>query len=590
MRKRQFLARRRLRFALVIALFGFVLFGARLVQIQAFDTSAYAARATNAGTAQVIDPAQRGQIVDRNGVELAGSADTLTLTADPTMTDAHAPQLARILMQSLDIEVDYFELIDKLRTPHTHFVYLIKNLPAYKARAALDAIAKANVQRPADAKLVGVFSQRSRTRTYPGGSLAANLLGFVNDQGDGVGGIEQQYDRVLHGKEGKSTYEVSPTGQRIPLADVSITKMVPGSSIRTTIDRDLQWYADQRLADAVHSSGADWGLALTMDTQTCELVQMSQVPTFNADAKQRINDFTTVARSFQTVYEPGSVMKTVTFAALVDRGKVQPDTPIVVPGSITVDGFKIGDYWPHGTLHLTAAGVLAKSSNMGTVVASKQLSDDQLYGYFRKFGFGQMSGVDLPGESRGILHQTDDWTASSHATMSFGQGVSVTAVQMLRAVNAIANDGVMCDPNVVTSVTDPGGTKTEVRQAHGHRVISSSAARTVTRMMEGVTAPDGTAPAAAIEGYRVAGKTGTAWRVDPLTHRYSRGLNTVSFIGFAPADRPRFITYVVLDRVGGNAGGGVTAAPVFNGIMRMALERFGIPPTGSRSPVLAQAW
>lgn len=590
MKRRQRVARRRLRVALVCVLIGFLLFSARLIQIQAFDTSAYAAMATDAGTLQAIDPAQRGEILDRNGVELAGSSDTLTLTADPTMTAAHAPQLARVLVQSLGGKVDYFDLIDQMRKPHTRFVYLVKNLPAYKATVALHAIAKENESRPQDDKLVGVFTQRNRARTYPGGSLAANLIGFVNDNGNGVGGLEQEYDRALHGTSGKSTYEVSPTGQRIPQADAHITAMVPGSSVNTTIDRDLQWYADQRLSDAVRSSGADWGLALTMDVKTCELVQISQAPTFNADAHQRMNDFTTVARSLQTVYEPGSVMKTVTFSALADQGKIQPDTPIVVPGSIRVDGFKIGDYWPHGTLHLTAAGVLAKSSNMGTVVASRQLSDRQLYSYFRRFGFGQLSGVRLPGESRGILRDPSAWTASTHATMAFGQGVSVTALQMVRAVNAIANDGVMCNPTVVKSLKDPGGHTTEAAQTPPHRVVSTTAARIVTRMMEGVTAPDGTAPAAAIPGYRVAGKTGTAWRVNPLTGRYVHGQNTVSFVGFAPADEPRFITYVVLDRVGGNAGGGVTAAPVFNGIMRMALERFGIPPTGSRSPVLPQSW
>lgn len=590
MKKRQLVARRRLRFALVATLVTFCLFALRLVQIQAFDTSAYAAKATNAGTLQRIDPAQRGQILDRNGAELAGTTDTLTLTADPSMTGAHAPEIARALLSSLGKSVDYFDLIDKLRTPNTRFVYLIKNLQAYKATAALDAIAKANEGRDTDDLLTGVFTQRNRSRTYPGGSLAANMLGFVNDSGDGVGGIEQQYDRQLDGKEGKSTYEVSPTGQRIPLADADITRMVPGATVSTTIDRDLQWYSDQRLADAVRSSGADWGMAVTMDVRTCEIVQMSQAPTFNPETDKDRDHSKTILRPVENVYEPGSVMKSVTFAALADLGRIQPDTPIVVPGSIVVDGFKIGDYWEHGTLHLTAAGVLAKSSNMGTVVASNQLSDAELHSYFRKFGFGQLSGVELPGESRGILRTPQSWTASSHATMSFGQGVSVTALQMLRAIGTIANDGVMCNPSVVKSLKDAGGHTTQVPQAPGHRVISTDAARIVSRMMEGVTAKDGTAPAAAIAGYRVAGKTGTAWRVNPLTGRYVRGQNTVSFVGFAPADEPRFVTYVVLDRVGGNAGGGVTAAPVFNGIMRMALERFGIPPTGSAPPVLPQAW
>ncbi len=238
------------------------------------------------------------------------------------------------------------------------------------------------------------------------------------------------------------------------MADSTVTKMVPGRDVKTTIDRDLQWYADQRLADAVRESSSDWGLAITMDTKTCQIVQMSQAPTFNADDRTGMTDSNTVSRGVQNVYEPGSVMKTVTMAALADQGKIASDTPIVVPSGMDIDNFHIGDYWEHGVLHLTAAGVIAKSSNLGTIVASQQMSNSVMYNYFRKFGFGQKSGVNLPGESDGILKNGKEWTKANHATIAFGQGVSVTALQMVRAVGAIANAGKMCEPSVVSSTTE----------------------------------------------------------------------------------------------------------------------------------------
>lgn len=576
------LARRRLRTLLVLVVAMFCLFGLRLFQIQGIDSTAYAAMAVDAGTATTEIPAPRGKILDRNGAELATSIDAVTLTADPTLTATSAPQIARILVQHIGDEADYFDLIDRLRKPKTRYVYLQKHVPSWLAAKALKALSKA--------KLPGVYTEKETIRSYPGGSLAANLLGYTNGENRGVAGLEGQYDKVLTGQNGRRTDEVSVTGQRIPMSNSTVVDMVPGRDVTTTIDRDLQWYADKRLADAVKQSSSDWGLAITMDVKTCQIVQISQAPTFDPDTKKGMVDSNTVSRSVQTVYEPGSVMKTVTMAALADQGKIAADTPIVVPSGMDIDKFHIGDYWEHGTLHLTAAGVIAKSSNLGTIVAAQQMSDATFYQYLTRFGFGEKSGVDLPGESAGILKSASQWTKANHATIAFGQGVSVTAMQMVRAVGAIANGGVMCEPSVVSGLEGEDGKQQQVEESGGKRVVSKNASRIVTRMMEAVTADDGTAPAAQIDGYRVAGKTGTAWRVDPQTGRYVRGQNTVSFMGFAPADNPRFLTYIVLDKPYSSAGGGSTAAPVFHDIMSMALERFGVAPTGAKSPKVAQTW
>ena len=285
--------------------------------------------------------------------------------------------------------IDYFDTIDLLRKPGTRYVQLVRDVPKWTADKALDAIS--------EARLIGIFSEKEDLRAYPGGKLAANLIGYVDGEGKGVAGLEQQYDKTLTGTDGSSTYEVSPTGQRIPMADSTMTDMVPGEDVKTTIDRDLQWYADQRLSDAVRDSSADWGIAITMDVKACQVVQMSQAPTFDADTGSGMVDSNTVSRAVQTVYEPGSVMKTVTMAALADLGKVRADTPIVVPSSMIIDKFRIGDYWEHGTLKMTAAGVIAMSSNLGTIVAAQQMSNETMHGYLRKFGFGQESGVETAG-------------------------------------------------------------------------------------------------------------------------------------------------------------------------------------------------
>lgn len=574
--------RTRLRVLVIVVMVLFLLFAGRLFQIQAVDSKAYAAMAVEAGTRKAIVPAPRGNIVDRNGDQLVTSTDGLTITGDPKLAREEAPEIARILHEKLGDEIDYFDTIQKLRTPNSRYVFLAKDLPAYEARKAVKAVNEAGY--------TGVFTETKSLRSYPGGSLAANVLGITEENGKGIAGLESQYDEALTGTDGSSTYEVSSSGQRIPMADSTVKEMVPGSDVTTTIDRDLQWYADQRLRDVVSSAGADYGLAITMDVRTCQIVQMSQAPTYNPHTRDGVSEETLVNRAISNVYEPGSVMKTITMAALADQGKVKADTKIKVPSGMVIDGFPIGDYWQHGTLRMTAAGVIAKSSNLGTIVAAEQMSDSTFYEYLRKFGFGSRSGIDLPEESVGIVAPVRDWTKAKKATTSFGQGVSVNAVQMVRAVGAIANGGVMCTPRIVDSVTKADGTVEKVDAGESRRVVSREAAAEVTRMMEAVTADDGTAPAAQIEGYRVAGKTGTAWRVNPRTGTYIRGQNTISFMGFAPADNPRFITYVVIDKPPRNAGGGSMAGPVFQDIMSMALERFGVTPTGAKPPKIKQDW
>jgi cell division protein FtsI (penicillin-binding protein 3) len=330
------------------------------------------------------------------------------------------------------------------------------------------------------------------------------------------------------------------------------------------------------------------GSVVVQDARTGQLLALADYPSFNPNHVDQAKTSNLGSRAAQDPYEPGSVEKVLTFSALIDSGKVTPRTKIVVPPSLTIDDRPIKDYFAHGVLHLTAAGVLAKSSNLGTVQAARQLSKQRLYDYLRKFGLGQRPDIGLDGVTAGIVHDPSLWSDVNRATISYGQGISISAVQMAAALGAVANGGMYVPPSLVAATIDGAGKITAAKPPAEHRVIKKSTATKVTHLMEMVTGTGGTGPEAAIPGYRVAGKTGTANRVDPTCGCY-RGY-TVSFGGFAPADNPRFVVYVVIQNPRGEAGGGVTAGPVFHDLMVAALAKYGVAPDGSRSPTLPLTW
>lgn len=572
---------KRLKVFLAIISVTMVVFGLRLVQIQGIDANAWAGMAREAAAHEVEIPAPRGDIVDREGNVLAGTVDAVAITADPSMTAENAPAIADVIVDVLGDEVDYFTLIEELRKPDSRFTYIARQVPRFEST---------RIERELrERRLPGVFVEAETLRTYPGEELGANILGYLDGSGAGVAGLESTFDEQLTGEPGVRSFAMSPQGERLPLAETQTTDAVPGHDVVSTIDRDLQWFADRRLAEAVRDSGSGWGLAVTIDVQTGEVLQQSQYPSFNPDTREGIDGPHTAARGVQHIYEPGSVQKVLTFAAAADQGKVDANTRFQVPGSLDVGGFTISDYWDHGTINMTAAGIVARSSNLGTIIAAKQLEDEVLHDYLTGFGLGQRTGVGLPGESPGILADPDTWRSSHRATISFGQGVSVTGIQMAGALAAIGNDGTYIEPRLVQGVRTEDGVE-PIAEPETREVISPRAAREVLTMMEATVADGGTAPAAQIDGYRVAGKTGTAWRVDPDTGSYARGQYTVSFAGIAPADDPRFVTYVVLDNPSGDASGGGTAAPVFADVMQAALEQYGVPPSGKPYPDTSLEW
>lgn len=568
----------RLRSGLVLLLVVLTLFAGRLVQIQGIEAYAYTEKADRLdGATEVTLNAPRGTITDRDGTAMAETVDAYRLVTDPTMVN-DAPGVAAVLSHRLDLS--YFDLLSSLRAPDSRYEFLARRILPGQVERVMGELDRLD--------LTGVYVEDDPLRTYPAGSVASNLLGFVGTDGQGLAGLEYAMNKVLSGENGHATYMTDAAGTRIPLADSSVTEPQPGMGVRLTIDRDLQWYTQRRLEKAVEDTGSDSGSVVVMDTRTGELLALADAPTYNSNDPLGAPEAQLGAASVQNVYEPGSVQKALTAAALVDAGKVTPRTKITVPSLLHRHSETIKDWFPHGTLHLTMTGVIAQSSNIGTVLAAQKLSSERLRGYLAKFGLGRPAGLALKGESAGLLPPADDWLPITHDTIAFGQGLSVTAVQMASGLATIANDGVRIDPTMVKGYVDGGGHLNPTPPPDRRRVVSASAANQVTRMMEAVTEEDGTAPAAAIPGYRVAGKTGTAQRVDPETGGYS-GF-TISFGGFAPADNPRFLTYVVLQNPSSGDGGGSAGGPVFHDVTSYALQKYGVPPTGSKPPKLPTTW
>ncbi len=553
------------------------LFAARLVQLQGIDENDYAAMAAEKGAQTITLEAPRASIYDRNGVALAQSVDAAKLTADPTYAKSHATEIATLLHRR--IHTDYIDTLALLQKQGTRYVELARHLAPEVASSIVSRLTKAGI--------AGVYQDKDTLRVYPSKDVAANLLGFVGTDGTGLAGFESTLDPMLAGQDGSATFEMAD-GQQLPLANNTVTAPVEGTGVRLTIDQDLQFLAQRRLERAVRESGGTSGVAIVMDVKTGQLLALADYPTFDPNEWQRYPKADFGSRAIQDVYEPGSVEKVLTFASLIDGGYITPRTKISVPSVLARDGHIIHDYWTHGLLHLTATGVMAKSSNIGTVRATEQMPMHRLYSSLRSFGLGTPSGVGLHGESGGVLASARDWRPINRDTIAFGQGVSVNAVQMAAAVSAVANRGVYVQPSLIDSYVDSSGHVSPAPAPETHRAVSARAAAEIAHMMEAVTGPEGTAPMASINGYRVAGKTGTAQRADPTCGCY-RG-TTVSFAGFAPADAPRFAVYVVVQQPHAGAGGGTTGGPVFHDLMAAALLKFGVPPTGVRQPAYPLDW
>ena len=573
----QLIVQDRIRKIVAIAVVIFLLFGLRLIEIQAIRASGYVKKAEVELSKSATLLAPRGTIYDINGVELARSISAMNIAVDQTVVNdpaAAAKVVAPILnMTPSQLQPDL--------TGERRYVLIAKDITPETWRQVNQAIKDYNTQilktKDGISKRIGGFvPERSFIRDYPSGKLTSSLIGITNDQGSGASGIESSLNSLLAGTNGKYIY-ANGRGNIIPGSEQVSVEAKSGTSVRLTIDRDVQWVAQNAISQAVASSRAESGTVIVMDPKTGAILAQASAPTFDPNISSTITLNKLRNPAVQEVYEPGSTGKVITVAAALQEGLVTPQSIFTIPYKMKVADEYFHDHEKHPTQRLTTTGLLAVSSNTGSIQIGQKLGKDTLYNYLRKFGIGQSTNSKLPGESAGILHPVKEWSGTSLPTIAFGQGYSLTAMQSTSVFATIANDGVRVSPSILAGVVDESGKYTPAKENESVRVLSSQTASNMRAMMESVVSSNGTAPAAAISGYRIAGKTGTAIRFNTACKCYSG--YTASFIGFAPADQPKYVISVTIQDPKGMHWGGALAGPVFKKVMSFVLQSERVQPT-----------
>jgi cell division protein FtsI (penicillin-binding protein 3) len=527
----------------------------RLVQLQAVSASEYAARGLRQRLHTLPIPAERGTLFDRNGNELAMSVRQATVYADPSMVHdpaATAASLAPVL------SMDAATLDAKLRQTGA-FVYLARKVP--------DDVAK----KVEDLHLVGIGLQEESKRFRPNGDLAASVLGNVDVDNSGVSGLELAHDDELAGEPGQMLLERGADGRTIAGGERRLTPAHPGEDLVLTIDRSLQYEVERALAEQIVASSALGGTVVVTDPTTGEILAMANLKMTPDGPKPTADN-----RAVTAVYEPGSVNKVITVAGALEEGIVNPDTAFDVPDHLQVSIHRFSDHDPHPPTRWSVSDIVTTSSNIGTIMVAQKLGADRVDQYLRKFGLGQPTGLGFPQESNGIMLGLDEWTGTSIGSIPIGQGIAVNALQMLDVYNTIANDGVYVPPRLVRATVDDEGKEHRVEPVAGRRVVSARTAEQVTAMLANVVA-NGTGVNAAIPGYTVAGKTGTARKPSTTTRGYVPGAYIATFAGFVPAEAPRLSAIVVLDEPHPYYAS-LSSAPVFAKITQYALRQFRVPP------------
>ncbi|CAB4807517.1 unannotated protein [freshwater metagenome] len=561
-------------FAIAIILF---LFSIRLIQVQAVQAGEYRLRAVNEMENTRSLPAPRGLITDVNGVAFARSVAATSIVVDQTQI-TYPSRVAEVVAPILGLPVAD---VQASITGKRKWNMVYENAKPATWQKLVAALATYNAQFPtmSPERIIGFFPQRGYIREYPSGSLIASVIGFVHRDGKGATGLESKMNSIIQGIDGKYSY-ANGYGAEIPGSQSEILPTQAGTNVRLTIDRDIQWVASKAISAAVKSSGAISGTVIVMDPKTGEILADATAPTFDPNETTKLSLGAMRNPSVQDAYEPGSTGKVMTIAAAIEEKKVTPETVFTIPYALKRSDKVFHDHEKHATQHLTTSGVLAVSSNTGAIQIGELLSNQTLYNYLAKFGVGSKTGSGLPGESKGILPKVADWSGTTAPTVAFGQGYSLTSMQATSIFATIANDGVRVSPTVVAGTSDASGNFTPATGRTSERVISVATAQAMRLMMESVVSAAGTAPSAAIKGYRVAGKTGTAMRIDDTCGCY-RGY-TASFIGFAPADKPAYVISVTIQDPKGLHWGGALGGPVFKEVMSFVLQSRHIAPTGTR--------
>jgi cell division protein FtsI (penicillin-binding protein 3) len=566
--------RRRLRMAAAFVMILLLVSGARLVQLQVTDSAAYAAEALNQRLTTEPLPAERGAILDRNGNRLAYSIEANYIAVDPVMLKGDPAELAATLAPLLALKSSDVEPI--LSTKETaqgdpiRFAYLQRGVDL----AIGDEIRE--MENP------GLIIGEDERRVVPGHDLAANIIGFTGGEGDGLGGLEASYDDWLSGKDGEVSYERSQSGQPIPGAFYREEAAVPGNDLQLTIDDKLQFQVQNILQDTVKEHDAEFGSAMVMEVGTGEMLAMASTPTydaanpFNVDDPEAYRDYGT-----QATVDPGSIHKAIVFAAALEEGCIKPDGTMPVEQTITKGDTVYKDGYQHGDAVLSLAGIIAQSSNVGTIQLADCLGPEKLYEYQLAFGLGKPTGVGIEGEASGIVLPPDQWSGTSPGSVPIGHEGTTTIMQMAALYGAIANDGVYVQPTLIDHKIEADGTVVEQPEPATHRVISKETAESLQYLLQApIAAETGTGRNAQLENYHLAGKTGTGGLV--VDGAYAPG-NVTSFVGFAPAEDPQYVVAVSV-YVPGGGGGGSTTGEAFKEINEFALGYFGVRPATEPAP------
>lgn len=540
--------------AMVLALVGVI---ARLVVLQVGDHQALAAQGLRQRVHPTDLPAERGAIVDRTGVPLAITLEARDIYADPRyVTDpiGEAAKIARVLdLRPPDVE-------RRLQTPDATFVYLGRQIDV-RIADRLESLG-----------LPGIGFLEVPKRYYPAGQLAAQVLGFVGVDATGLAGLEFEYDDVLAGTPGTRTVELDGDGLPIPSGMEVVKPAKPGRTLVTTLDREVQYLAQEALRRAVKENRAKGGTIVVMDARNGDIYSMASYPWFDPNDFQRSKRDAVRNRAVTDMFEPGSVNKVVTAAAALESGAVGVREVFQVPSWMRVGGYTVNDSHPHPVEPMTLGDIVALSSNIGSAMVAERVGSAELASILARFGYGTPTGVGFPGEAGGVVPELLNWTDVTRATVSYGQGISMTPLQMAAVYATVANGGMWVQPRLVRGTYGPDGRLDEASRPGPRRVLSEDTAAMLTRMLASVV-ETGTGGAAQIPGYQVAGKTGTARKL--VDGRYVRRY-MASFVGFLPASDPRVVIVVSIDEPR-TVYGGVAAAPVFSEIARHVIQRLAIP-------------
>lgn len=580
---------KRLRLGLSIMLALLLVVGGKLFLVQGLDVGGNAEAALDKRMTETVLPAERGKILDANGTVMASSVIRYNVVVDQQLNTATDT------FRRLDTVDGERKVVAVSRDQGINELAAALGMKPDDVRTALTGDSRYYVvakevkpdveDRISKLQIPGVVSEGISKRVYPNGSVAGGIIGFLRDGTTGQAGIEQTQDELLQGKDGKRVYEEGADGLRIPVGLDELTPPENGKDVKLTLNSDLQYFAQQAIQSQTDKLGAEWGVITVMDIKTGNLVAMADTNAPDPNNPGLVAAADRGVRSVTAAYEPGSVQKMITAAALIDEGKATPLSEYTLPPSLTINGQTFTDSFSHGTEDRTLAGILGYSMNTGTVMAGSALSKQERYDWLRKFGIGEAPDVGLPSTAAGILTPADQWDGRQEFTVLFGQGVSQSTLQTVRAFAAIANKGTMIQPRLIDSYVSADGTEEKVPAADTRQVVSEGTAQQVRDILESAVT-EGQIKDAGIDGYRVGAKTGTS--ESPCDDGKSGFCGyTASMVGMAPMDDPRFIVEVVLQRPKGSIYG-ITNGPVFRSVMSQVLRTYNIQPSTGEPARLPQ--